>query len=114
MTQVKNTIRPVVLLSHIGQYLVKLSITGFNLYLILFEYLRYKVFIYFLCRLFGGNIFLMLTTLYYNSNHTIKGGCKLLIKVLLLIHMFIAYFFNLYVTRSLYFVCAGHLVGKYH
>ena len=43
--------------------------------------------IFCLCRLFGENILLILTTLPYNSNSAIQGGCQLLLK------LSIAYFY---------------------
>ena len=40
MPQFKNTVRPVVLLAHVGQLLLKLSITDMYAYCIFIEYLR--------------------------------------------------------------------------
>ena len=55
MPQFKNTVRPVFLLSHVGKLLLKISITDIYAYSVFFESLRYKVLIFCLCRLFGGN-----------------------------------------------------------
>ena len=51
--QFKNTARTVVLLEHVGQLLITLSITDLNVYCIFIESLRYKVLILCLCGLFG-------------------------------------------------------------
>ena len=81
MSQFNNTVRPVVLLAHVEQLSLKLSITDLYAYLISVEYLCYKVFIYFLCESFGGNRLFILTTFPYNYNSSIQGGCKILLKL---------------------------------
>ena len=74
MSQFKNTERPVVLLSHEGKLLLKLSITDMYAYWIFVEYLRYKVLTFCLCGLFGRNRLLIWTTLPYNYNSYIQRG----------------------------------------
>ena len=63
------------------QLLLKLGINYFYAYCIFVEYLRYKVLIYCLYELFGGNSLLIWTTLPYDSNYAIQGGCQLLLKM---------------------------------
>ena len=79
--QFKNTVRPVIFLAHLGKLLLKISINYLYVYSIFVEYLRYKVLIFCLCRSFGGNSLLILTTLPYDSNYAIQGGCKLVLKL---------------------------------
>ena len=81
MPQFNNTVRPVVLSEHVGKFLLKLSITDIFVYCIFVDSLRYKVLIFCLCGLFSRYGLLVLTTLTYNSNSTIKGGCQLLLKI---------------------------------
>ena len=81
MPRFKNTVRPVVLLEHVGQFLLKLSITNIYAYCISVEYVHYKVLVFCLCRLFGGNNLLIWTTLQYNYNSAIQWGCELLLKL---------------------------------
>ena len=81
MPQFKNTVRPVVMSAHVGKILLKLSITDMYAYCIFVEPLRYKVLIFCLYGLFGRNSLLMLTTLPYNPNSAIQGGCQLLLKI---------------------------------
>ena len=69
------------MLAHVGQFLLKLPITDLDEYCIFIEYLRYKVLIFCLCELFGGNILLILIHLPYNSNFVIQGVCQLLLKI---------------------------------
>ena len=59
MPQFKNTVRPFVLLSHMGKFLMKLSTTDIYAYCIFVEYLRYKVLIFCLYGLFVGNSLLI-------------------------------------------------------
>ena len=81
MPQFKNTVHPVVLLAHVGQLLLKISMTDMYAYCIFFESLRYKVLIFCLCGSFSRNNLLILTTLPYNSNSAIQGGFQLLLKL---------------------------------
>ena len=81
MPQFKKTVRPVVLLEHMGQFLFKLSIADLYAHCIFVKSLRYKVLIFRFCGLFGGNRLLIWTTLRDNSNSAIQGGCKLLLKL---------------------------------
>ena len=81
MPQFKNTVRPVVLLAHMGNYLLKISITYFSAYFIFVESLRYKDQMFFLCGSFGGKRLLVLTTLPYNFNSSIQGVCPSLLKL---------------------------------
>ena len=64
-----------------GQSLIKVSITDLYAYCIFVEFLGYKLLIFCFCILFGGNSLLILSTLTYNSNSAIQGGCQLLLKV---------------------------------
>ena len=52
-----------VTMAHMGQLLLKRSITDFYVYCIFVEYLRYKVLIIYSCGSSGGNSLLILTTL---------------------------------------------------
>ena len=61
------------------QLLLKLAITDLYAYFIFVESLHYKVLIFWLCRLFGGNSLLILTTLPYKCNPSIQWGCQLLL-----------------------------------
>ena len=63
------------------QFLLKLSINDLYAHCIYFEYLRYKVLIYFLCGLFGINSLLIWTNFPYKSISSIQWGCQLLLKI---------------------------------
>ena len=63
------------------QLLLKLYFTDFYAYCVFVESLRYNVMIFFLCRSFGRNSLLVRTTLSYNINSDIQGGCQVLLKL---------------------------------
>ena len=108
MSQFKSTVRPVGMLAHTGKLLLKLSITDMYEYCIFVEFLHYKVLIFCLCGLFGGNSLLILTNLPYNSNSAIQGGFQLLLK--LAITDFYAYcIFVEYLRYKFLIFFAGHL-----
>ena len=54
--------------AHMGESLLKLSITDLNAYCIFVKSVYYKVLIFCLCGSFGGNIVFILNTLRYNYN----------------------------------------------
>ena len=81
MPQFKNTVRPVFMLTHMGKFLLKLSICDTYVHCAFVGFLCYKVLIFCLCGLFGGNSSLILTTFPYNSKSAIQGGFQLLLKL---------------------------------
>ena len=91
------------------QSLLKISITGFYAYFIYTESLHYKVLIFCLCWLFGVNSWLVLTTLTYNFNSAIQGGCNCYLNFILLVCMCIAFMLNLCITRSWYSFVRGNV-----
>ena len=110
MPQFKNSVRPVVLFAYMGQLLPKLSIIDMYVYFIFVEHLCYKVLLLCFCRLFGGNILLILTNFPYNSNFAIQGGCQLLLK--LSIADFYAYgIFIEYLCYKVLLFCLCRLFG---
>ena len=90
--------------------MLEISITDLYAYCILFEYLFYKVLIFCLCGLFGGNSLLIWTTLPYNYNSAIQGGCQLLLNMSITDLYAYCIFFESLLYKVLIFFCVGHLV----
>ena len=81
-------------------------------YFIYIEYLRYKVLIFCLCRLFGVNDILILTTFPYNSDSAIQGGCQLLLKLSITDLYAYCIFFESLRYKVLIFCLCGSLGGN--
>ena len=107
MPQFKNIVRPVVPLGHVGRFLIKRLLMMWMHICWIFTLQGLGIFLW---GSFGRNTLLIWTTLSYNSNSTpYKGDFNFHLNFILLICMHIAYFLNLYITRSWYIFCAGNL-----
>ena len=86
--------------------------TDLNAYCTFVESLRYKVLIYFCAGYLAEIAYWYESILHIVTTPPYKGVVNCYLIFLWMICTCIAYLLNIYVTRSWYFVCAGHLAER--